>query len=664
MNSPESPRIVEASRVVIEEVSPVVDGGRFPAKAIESDRVAIRATAFADGHDRVACVLRYRHEAATGWTEVPMASLGNDEWMASFVPDRIGTWHFGIEAWIDTLSTWREQFARREDPADLQRAAGIGAELVALAAEASEGKPREQLAVWAEILMTEKDPVRLRAAALDEALFRVARVHLPRFDGAQSAEYRLGVERVRARFSTWYELFPRSCGENGAHGTFADVEKQLPRIQRMGFDVLYLPPIHPIGRERRKGRNNTTVGIEGDVGSPWAIGAAEGGHMAILPALGDLADFRHLVAAARERGIEIALDIAFQCAPDHPYVRDHPSWFRQAPDGSVQYAENPPKKYQDIYPFDFDCADATGLWEELLSVFTFWIGQGVQAFRVDNPHTKPFAFWEWVIAEVKRRHPQVIFLSEAFTRPHVMHQLAKAGFTQSYTYFTWRTTKAELTEYFTELAHGPGRDYFRPNVWPNTPDILALQLRGAPPAAFRLRLVLAATLCASYGIYGPAFELCENRPRDPEGEEYLESEKYELKAWDLARAEPMEHLIAKVNRARHEHPALQWNDTLAFHETDSEHLIAFSKRAGGDQGDVILVVVNLDPLHEHSGWVMVEGVALGVAAGTRFWVEDLLDGARYPWQAGRNFVRLEPRRAPAHLFHVAFDAGPLQGLVG
>jgi starch synthase (maltosyl-transferring) len=419
----------------------------------------------------------------------------------------------------------------------------------------------------------------------------------------------------------------------------------------MGFDVLYLPPIHPIGRERRKGANNMLDAAASDVGSPWAIGAAEGGHKALLPELGTMNDFRALVAACHAHGLELALDIAFQCAPDHPYVREHPAWFRKRADGSVQYAENPPKKYQDIYPFNFESVEWEALWSELASVFEFWIGEGVSIFRVDNPHTKPFPFWEWAIERIKRDHPNVLFLAEAFTRPKVMHRLAKLGFSQSYTYFTWRNTKRELTEYFTELTRGPGRDYFRPNCWPNTPDILSeyLQMGGRP--AFIARLVLAATLAANYGLYGPAYELLENVPRESGTEEYVDSEKYQLRHWDLARADSLAGLIGRINAARRDNPALQRDDGLRFVPVDNDELIAYAK-VDVVSANVVLVVVNLDPHHTQSGWVTLDLADLGIDAGRPFQVHDLLTDARYLWTGARNFVMLDAARVPAHVFRL------------
>jgi starch synthase (maltosyl-transferring) len=460
------------------------------------------------------------------------------------------------------------------------------------------------------------------------------------------------VDRERARFSTWYELFPRSAGTTpGQHGTFADVEALLPEISSMGFDVLYLPPIHPIGITERKGPNNNPKATEGDPGSPWAIGAAAGGHKSIHPELGTLEDFRRLIAKAGEHGIELAMDVAFQCTPDHPYVREHPEWFAKRPDGSIQYAENPPKKYQDIYPFWFETPDWKALWTELKSVFDYWIAQGVRIFRVDNPHTKSFAFWEWVIAEIRRAQPDVIFLAEAFTRPKVMYRLAKAGFTQSYNYFPWRNTKRELEAYFTELNSPPVSEFFRANLWPNTPDILPeyLQFGGRP--AFMVRLVLAATLGASYGIYGPAFELMEDRPRESGSEEYLNSEKYQLRSWDRNRSSSLKEFIARVNRIRRENTPLQSDHNVSFHTVDNDTIIAYSKT--NDSGtESVLVVANVDPHYTQSGWITIDLRSLGLPAETAFQMDDLLSGARYLWRGARNFVSLDPQHAPAHIFRV------------
>jgi starch synthase (maltosyl-transferring) len=582
-----------------------------------------------------------------------MQPLGNDVWRAQFTPAEIGRYRYTVAAWVDRFATWRHDFERREDADDVRVAALAGAEVVEQAAARATGADARPLKEWAARLRAAKKLGEIRAAALDEAMAAIAARHPDRLHEARwGVEMPLVVERERARFSAWYELFPRSAAAApGRHGTFKDVEKRLPYIAELGFDVLYLPPIHPVGRERRKGKNNAIAAAPEDVGSPWAIGAKEGGHKAIHPQLGTHEDFRHLLKAAAKHGLEIALDIAYQCAPDHPYVKAHPEWFRKRPDGSIQYAENPPKKYEDIYPFDFECEDWKALWQELKSVLDFWIAEGVKILRVDNPHTKAFPFWEWAIAEVRREHPDVIFLAEAFTRPKVMHRLAKLGYTQSYTYFAWRNTRHELTEYFTELARGPGKDYFRPNVWPNTPDILTEALQVGGRAAFMQRLALAATLAASYGIYGPAYELLEHRPREPGSEEYLDSEKYQLRHWDLERADSLRAYIAAFNRIRRENPALQADASLRFFATDNEQLIAYAKQTP-DRANQIVCVVNLSPHHTHGGWVELDLGLLGIEPGHPYQMHDLLSGARYLWTGPRNFVQLDPQRSPAHVFRV------------
>jgi starch synthase (maltosyl-transferring) len=640
-------------RAVVEGVTPCVDGGRFAAKRIVGDAVVVEADCFADGHDALAARILWRRDGEAQWREEPMAPIGNDRWRGSFTVASLGRYLYTVTAWVDPLRSWRQDFARREDAEDIRIAALAGAELIDAAAARAVATDRTRLAAWAAELRNGGATAALKALGSNEELAALADCYPDRrFAATFPAELPLTVERERARFSTWYELFPRSTSpESGRHGTFHDCEARLPYIAGMGFDVLYLPPIHPIGRERRKGKNNALAATPEDVGSTWAIGAAEGGHKSVHAPLGTLEDFRRLVAKARDHGLEIALDIAYQCAPDHPYVKQHPTWFRRRPDGTVQYAENPPKKYQDIYPFNFESDDWRGLWQELKSVLDFWIEQGVRIFRVDNPHTKAFPFWEWAIAEVQRDHPEVIFLAEAFTRPRVMHRLAKLGYTQSYTYFAWRNTKREITEYFTELAHGPGREYFRPNVWPNTPDILTeyLQFGGRP--AFMARLVLAATLAASYGVYGPAFELTEHLPREPGSEEYLDSEKYQLRHWDLERPDSLAALIGRVNRARRENPALQSDWSLAFFPVDNDSLICYAKSTP-DLENVILTVVNLDPYNPQSGWVELDLDALGLDAHAPYQVHELLTGARFLWSGPRNFVMLDPARAMAHVFRV------------
>lgn len=644
-------------RVVIEGVKPEVDCGRFAIKRSVNEQVMVEADVFTDGHDKVAADLLFRFEGEKNWQRLPMKELVNDAWRGRFTVERLGRYQYTLEAWVDHFETWRGDLVKRaeaEQELDVPFAIGIALirESISHASRADAAKLK-QFAADLEKVTGEHD--KAFAVARDEELAALMRRNPdPDIIQRYGRELDVVVDPERARFSSWYELFPRSSSdEPGRHGTFKDVMARLPYVAGMGFDVLYLPPIHPIGQAFRKGRNNSTEPEPGDVGSPWAIGSEEGGHKAVHPELGTLEDFRELVTKAREHGLEMALDIAFQASPDHPYVKEHPEWFLKRPDGTIQYAENPPKKYQDIYPFHFEGPAWFDLWVELKSVFEFWIDQGVTIFRVDNPHTKPFPFWEWCISQLKREHPELIFLAEAFTRPKVMHRLAKLGYTQSYTYFTWRNTKQELTEYFTELAQEEGREYFRPNVWPNTPDILHeyLQFGGRP--AFVARFVLASTMAASYGIYGPAFELHEHRPAKPGSEEYLDSEKYQIRDWNLDDPSSLRALITRVNRIRREHPALQRNATLAFHTIDNDQLIAYSKRAGRD---VLLMVVNLDSNNVQSGWLTLPLEQFGLEQATSYQVEDLLTGASYLWHGPTNFVKLDPHGQAAHVFRLRGQA--------
>ncbi|MBX3746133.1 MAG: alpha-1,4-glucan--maltose-1-phosphate maltosyltransferase [Verrucomicrobiae bacterium] len=644
-------------RVWIEGVSPELDAGRYAIKRVVGERVEVEADIFADGHDVLAAVLRYRPGAAGEWQEERMTALGNDRWRAAFEVTEPGVAEYTLEAWVDAFETWRHDTEKK-------RKAGqeVSVELLAGAAlmEAASGRAGGREGRWLkeEAAAVRGDGTggavearaeRAMGADLAEAM---ARHPDRRLATRYGRVLRVTVDPVLARFGAWYEMFPRSCpGRQGPHGTFRDVEAVLPRIADMGFQVLYLPPIHPIGRAFRKGRNNRTECEPGEPGSPWGIGGAEGGHTAIHPELGTLEDFRRLVGRARALGIELALDVAFQCSPDHPWVREHPGWFRKRPDGTIQYAENPPKKYQDIYPIDFETEDWRGLWEGLRGVFLYWLGQGVTVFRVDNPHTKALAFWEWAIGTIKAVHPEAIFLSEAFTRPKLMYALAKLGFTQSYNYFPWRNAKDELTEYFTELTSSPVREFFRPNLWPNTPDILTQYLQAGGRPAFMTRLVLAATLGASYGIYGPAFELCENRPRSAGSEEYLNSEKYEIRNWNWDAPGNLTELIRSVNRIRRENPALWANEGLRFHRTDNPQLIAYSK-ATASLDNILLVVVNLDPHHVQSGWLELPLDDLGIDRSGNFQVHDLLTDARYPWHGARNYIELNPQLLPAHIFRL------------
>jgi starch synthase (maltosyl-transferring) len=683
-------------RVVIEEIQPQVDCGRYPARRILGDRVEISAAIFCDGHDHVAARVLYKAGSDSEWQTAPMTALPNDLWHGSFTVDRLGPWSFTIQAWVDHFDTWthdlKKRLAAQPDPEspnpaqrdlppqDIPLALTIGALLVeqaaarAAAAKAkADAKDLKELAAslrW----IAGKNSALYQYPLSEENEALVARYPDLTFATTAAHELPLWVDRERARFSSWYELFPRSTSPDPTrHGTLADVELLLPEIAAMGFDILYLPPIHPIGRGFRKGPNNSTTAGPDDEGSPWAIGSEEGGHKAIHPKLGNFADFDRLVAATHSHGMELALDIAFQCSPDHPWVKQHPDWFLHRPDGTIQYAENPPKKYQDIYPLNFESPAWRGLWDELRSVFQFWIDRGVRVFRVDNPHTKALPFWEWCIGSLHKDAPDVILLAEAFTRPHVMYSLAKGGFTQSYTYFTWRTGKDELRAYFEEITKPPVSDFFTPNLWPNTPDILHASLQTGGRAAFMQRLVLATTLAASYGIYGPAYELAENLPAKPNSEEYLHSEKYQIRRWNRADPHSLAPMVTRLNQIRRTNPALHSDLSLHFHEVDNPQIICYSKstlKATSQNGtapigasaiaqpgttepaNIILVAVNLDPHNEQAGWIDLDLKHLGIAHHETFDVEDLLTGAHYLWHDRSNYVALRPTIMPAHIFRV------------
>ena len=645
-------------RPAIEHIRPLVECGRFPAKAAVGDAVRVEADAFADGHDVLLCELRYQRDGQSTWSAVAMEPLGNDRWAGRFPVDHLGRYRFVVRADVDRYGTWlRDLWARPAE--DVAAELVVGAQIVQRSAVRADGTDQRNLSAAAGCLAAARslddklaDDVAEAVGDHDgtvggllrsEELADLVRCHRPSGTAVSSAPCPVVVEPALARFSAWYELFPRSTSPGpGRPGTLADVEQRLGYLERLGIDVLSLPPVHPIGTTGRKGADGSTVAGPDDPGSPWAIGSPAGGHTAVDPALGTFEDFDRLVAAADRRGIAVALDLAFQCSPDHPWVAEHPEWFRRRPDGSIRHAENPPKKYEDIYPLDFETEGWWQLWQELLRVVRFWVDHGVTVFRVDNPHTKPFAFWEWLIASVKADRPEVIFLSEAFTRPKVMDRLAKVGFSQSYTYFAWRTTKWEIETYLGELAER--RDYFRPNFWPNTPDILTETLQTGGTAAFVARLVLAATLAANYGIYGPAFELQEHVARTPGSEEYAGSEKYAVRHWDLDRPDSLAPLVARVNEVRRRHPALQRDDTLRFHETDNDQLIAYSKSWGDD---VVLVVVSLDPRWRQSGWVRLGPLA--PPPGTALEVHDLLTDARFRWDGPQSFVILDPATLPAHV---------------
>ncbi len=724
MGEPDKMKPAEGrKRVLIEEIQPQVDCGRYPARRILGDTVDISAAIFSDGHDHVAARLLYKHAGDPDWQSTPMTALPNDLWSAAFTVDKLGAWSFTIQAWVDHFDTWCHDLKKRlaaqptpsdpdldstveRDPAisdnanpdaanpsttpqDIPLALFTGALLLEQAASRASGSDAQQLTEIVKSLrwMAGKNSPWYEYPLSPEIEELAARYPDLSFATMAAHELPLWVDRERARFSSWYELFPRSTSPDPArHGTLRDVELRLPEIAAMGFDILYLPPIHPIGKAFRKGPNNNVVAGPDDEGSPWAIGdmhigTSEGGHKSIHPKLGTLADFVHLVAATHANGMELAMDVAFQCSPDHPWVKEHPDWFIHRPDGTIQYAENPPKKYQDIYPLNFESPDWKGLWDGLRDIFQFWIDRGVRVFRVDNPHTKALPFWEWCIADLHKDAPDVLFLAEAFTRPHIMYSLAKGGFSQSYTYFTWRTQKAELQAYFEEITKPPVSDFFTPNVWPNTPDILHASLQEGGRPAFMQRLILATTLAASYGIYGPAYELGENLPAKPGSEEYLNSEKYQIRQWDRSAPRTLAPLVTRLNQIRRTNPALQSDLSLHFHNVDNPQILCYSKIAPGvspadsadddapfdishadtmtfapPQPNIILTVVNLDPHNEQAGWVDLDLKQLGIAHNEPFDVEDLLTGAHYQWHDRSNYVALRPHVMPAHIFRVTRTA--------
>lgn len=633
-------------------------------KRIVGESIRITAVVYGDGHDHVAARVLYRSHKDTAWRSVRMQPLGNDLWEANVTVDTVGLWHYTVQAWEDHFDTWlsdlkkrlsaqtqgssSEQEQLRSDIVLALRTGSLHVERSQAHASGEQAKNLKEFALLLRALADEnrdvyENPVTEEILACIEANPDLS------LATTYDQEFPLRVDPERARFSSWYELFPRSLGDENTHGTLRDVEALLPELAEAGFDVVYMPPIHPIGAAFRKGRNNSVVADTDDVGSPWAIGAAEGGHTTILPELGTFADFDSLIKAARKQKIDLALDIAFQCSPDHPWVKEHPEWFLIRPDGSIQYAENPPKKYQDIYPLNFESKDWRKLWQALCNVFLFWAKRGVRVFRVDNPHTKAFPFWEWCLAEVQKKYPDAIFLAEAFTRPHVMYGLAKRGFTQSYTYFSWRETKQDLTEYVTEITRSPVAEFFRPNFWPNTPDILPGNLQSNHRSAFEIRAVLAATLSASYGVYGPAFELMEHTPVRPGSEEYLDSEKYQLRSWDRQRSDSLMPLLHRLNHVRRQHPALQTNTNIVFHPIEDDRLICYSKRSAND---TVLMIVNLQPEQVVESWTDLKMQELGLSHTAQYEVHDLLTEEVYHWQGPHNYVRLNPQKAVAHVLHV------------
>ncbi|HRQ87920.1 MAG TPA: alpha-1,4-glucan--maltose-1-phosphate maltosyltransferase [Bacteroidia bacterium] len=646
--------------VVISNLSPRVEGGRYPTKRVVGERLRVEADIFKEGHDQSVAMLGWRKTDRKGgsseWTEIPMAHVDNDRWAAELSFDATGHYELAVTAWADDFLTWLHDYERRLLGGQTDLATEIEEGRVILnnaAIRAAAGRSS------ADAEAIESLTTRLMQSApaevpqlMDTPETKALLARWPNRSLATTGEETipLVVEIPLSACSAWYEFFPRSAeGLADRHSTFRDC---LPRIEdaaAMGFDIVYFPPIHPIGLTYRKGKNNSVTCGPDDVGSPWAIGGEAGGHRSVEPALGTVEDFVWLLGEARALGIEIALDFALNCSPDHPYVREHPEWFFRRPDGSIKYAENPPKKYQDIYPLDFHCDDWQELWEELRDVVLFWVEKGVKIFRVDNPHTKPVAFWEWLIAEIHAADPDIIFLSEAFTRPKMMQTLAKAGFTQSYTYFTWRETADELRDYVTELTKGPMRDYYRANFWPNTPDILPRHLQNANPAAFKIRAALAATLSSSWGIYS-GYELCEGTPL-PGREEYLDSEKYQLKARDWNKPGNIKPFIARLTRARREHPALQSYANIEFVPTDNPQILAYLKWSD-DGSDLMLAVVNLDPHVRQESNLHLPLHLVGLPCDTDFEIEDVLFEETYTWRNSTNFVVLDPRTKPVHLFKV------------
>jgi starch synthase (maltosyl-transferring) len=638
---------------VIENLSPLIDGGRYPIKRIVGDDVSVEADIFKDGHDVVAAALKWRLVGDPRWQETAMTLVDNDRWRGDCHFIGIGLHEYTVEAWTDTFRSWRDEFTKKFEAGikDLTAEALEGADLIESAStRADVAEDSSRLRELSECIRT-ADNAQINQLVHSGEL-EVLMATYP--DRSWATQYtpppRVIVERREAQVAAWYEFFPRSAEGFGDRGsTFRDCLPRVEDAKAMGFNVIYFPPIHPVGHTNRKGRNNSVTSQPGDPGVPWAIGSEAGGHKAVEPALGSLKDFEWLNDEVRKRGMEIALDFAINCSPDHPYVREHPEWFYQRPDGSIKFAENPPKKYEDIYPLNFRCENWPELWAEMVSVVMFWAERGVRTFRVDNPHTKPVAFWEYLIARVRDKYPDTIFLAEAFTRPKMMKELAKAGFSQSYTYFTWRNTKQEITEYLTELTQTEMREYFCGNLWPNTPDILPPYLQDGGRPAFMIREVLAATLSPVYGIYS-GYELAENTPV-PGREEYLDSEKYQYKERDWNAPGNIKDWITRLNQIRKTNRALQFKDNLRFYDADNDSIIFYGKMTAA-RDNIILVVVNLDPHAKQHSFVEVPIDEFGSMEGDVYQVHDLLSDVRYIWHGRRNYVELDPQIQPAHVFRV------------
>lgn len=643
-------------RIRFAQIVPSVDGGKYPAKRLQGELAQISATIFRDGSDVLGAAVRYHHEVDREYHHVPLKHVGNDRWIGSFLLEELGNYQFSLVAWTDAFATWQDFLSKkwkageRELGLELQEGAYL---LRALADRVPRGAARVPLMQAALLLGDPNHPVEESVLiGLNPVLAQISTDYPDPTQMVSSEDsYQINVNPIRSGFAAWYELFPRSqSAVPGKHGTLRDVLRRLPELRDLGFDVIYLPPIHPIGLTNRKGKNNAAEAEPNDVGSPWAVGNWQGGHDAIEPALGTLDDFRMLIGAAQAHDIDIALDLVLNCSPDHPYVQQCPHWFKQRADGTVAFAENPPKKYQDVYPLEFDNEDWPSLWQEVLRIVTFWIEHGVKIFRVDNPHTKPIGLWEWLISQVKRQYPEVIFLAEAFTKPAMKKELAKIGFDQSYTYFTWRNSKSELVEYLTELTTTEMVEYFRPNFFTNTPDILHAYLQKGGRPAFAIRLILAATLSPLYGIYS-GYEFYENTPLHEGSEEYLDSEKYELKQRPSDMPGSLRPLIKLLNQNRRTHPALHQLKNIHFHTIANQNILCFSKTTG-DFGDRLICVINLDPNRVQEGIVELNLTALGLAVDQTYFVHDLLTNQTWNWKGPKNYVRLDPQIAPAHLFVV------------
>jgi len=638
------------TRIIIENVQPQLDGGAFAIKRITGQKVTVTADVFSDGHDIIECAVKFKHENDKDWNEIRMAFAENDSWTAEFTVEKQGSYTYFVEGWVDYALNWQHGTERKiQDNQHVKSELLEGAEYVKAVIKLADKSEAVYLKTVAKYFASEKDYDKAVTEAMSPELTAVFKKYPIRLIENKSAELSVYVDRKKALFSTWYEFFPRSASEtDGQHGTFKDCEKLLQRVADMGFDTLYFPPIHPIGEVNRKGKNNATNAQPGDVGSPWGIGSKDGGHKSVHPELGTIEDFKSLVKKAQDLGIEVAMDYALQAAPDHPYVKNFPQWFKWRPDGTVQYAENPPKKYQDIQPIYFESKDWKNLWKELLDVALFWIEEcNIRVYRVDNPHTKPFYFWGWLIAEIKKKHPDVLFLAEAFTRPKIMNELAKQGFSQSYTYFTWRDSKKELTDYVTELTQTEQKEFYRPNFWPNTPDINPFALQSGNENVHLQKYFLAATLSSSVGIYGPVFEYRVSTPMAPGKEEYLNSEKYEFVKWDWSIQNKLTTLITRINRIRKEQPSLQQTNNIVFCDTNNDNVMAYYKFDDDKQNET-LMVVSFDPFNKAQATVRIPIDKLG---NQPLQIHDLISGNTYFWDKEYNFVELSPE-LPFHLFKI------------